>query len=81
MKLPVWHGERAGPSFCGELVERPLDQSGRQGVESWPPVALTEEWVDYRRMVDAQSAQMLACRQQPLGNGEREPEYDARAAP
>jgi hypothetical protein len=42
---------------------------------------LTEERVDYyRRTIDAQSAQMLACRQQPLGNGERQPEYDARAA-
>lgn len=44
------------------------------------PMALTEGRVGYRRTIAAQVRRCLRART-PLGNGEREPEYDARAAP
>lgn len=67
-------------SFQGKLVERPSDQSGKERSGVVAARGLTEERVGCRRTIAAQGAQVLACRQQPFGNGEREPGYDAGAA-
>ena len=52
-------------------------------INKWVMAArgLDGDRVGCRRTIAIQGAQMFACRQQTFGNGEREPEYDARAAP
>lgn len=44
-------------------------------------MALMEEWVGYRRAAPPKVRRCLRAGNNPLGNGEREPEYDARGAP